>query len=108
MTAQKRESTLLETPIAVSAFSGDTLSAASIRDIRDLQVLVPSYNVTQSQSSFQTDAWNSRGNIFLKLVFCAAKPPSSPIQRFNDASLASNFAHVDDYIAFPGQIFTLW
>jgi outer membrane receptor protein involved in Fe transport len=54
VTAQKREKTLLDTPIAVSAFSGETLSQSGVRDIRDLQVLAPSYNVTSSQSAFQT------------------------------------------------------
>lgn len=54
VTAQKREKTLLDTPIAISAFSGDTLEASGIHDIRDLQVLAPSFNLTQSQSSFQT------------------------------------------------------
>ena len=54
VTAQKREKTLLETPVAISAFSADTLERSSVRDIRDLQSLVPSFNLTQSQSSFQT------------------------------------------------------
>lgn len=56
VTAQKREKTLLETPIAVSAFSGETLTETGVRDILDLQVLVPSYNVTTSQSAFQSVA----------------------------------------------------
>ncbi len=60
VTSQKREKTLLETPIAISVFSGDTLAAFNIRDIRDLQTLVPSYNLTQSQTSFQTTV-NIRG-----------------------------------------------
>lgn len=54
VTAQKREKTLLETPVAISAFSGDTLEQSSVRDIRDLQTLVPAFNLTQSQTSFQT------------------------------------------------------
>ena len=47
VTAQKRESTLQDTPIAMSAVDSETLSDSTIRDTRDLQVLVPSLSVPQ-------------------------------------------------------------
>lgn len=56
VTAQKREKGLIDTPVAVSALGAETLEQTGIRDLRDLQVLVPSYNVTTSQSAFQSVA----------------------------------------------------
>jgi outer membrane receptor protein involved in Fe transport len=47
VTAQKRESTLQDTPIAVSAVTADSLDDTQVRDVRDLVVLVPSLNVAQ-------------------------------------------------------------
>jgi iron complex outermembrane receptor protein len=54
VTASKRETTLQETPIAVSVTSGETIEQAQIRDIADLQSLVPSLRVSQLQSAFAT------------------------------------------------------
>ncbi|MBI3677573.1 MAG: TonB-dependent receptor [Proteobacteria bacterium] len=42
VTAQKREQDIQSVPIAVSAFSGETLKAAEVRDIQDLQLVSPS------------------------------------------------------------------
>jgi len=47
VTAQKRESTLQDTPIAMNAVSGETLSDSTIRNAQDLQALVPSLSVPQ-------------------------------------------------------------
>lgn len=47
VTAQKRESTLQDTPIAMSAVGGETLSDSTIRNAQDLQALVPSLSVPQ-------------------------------------------------------------
>lgn len=60
VTAQKREATLLETPIAVSAVGGAEIERAQARDIRDLQTLVPSLQVNTFNSSTDT-AFSIRG-----------------------------------------------
>ena len=54
VTATKREQTLQEVPVAVSVTTAEQIERAQIRDIKDLQSLVPSLRVTQSQSSFAT------------------------------------------------------
>jgi len=54
VTAQKREATLQETPIAVSAIGGETMGLAQLRDLRDLQVLVPALQLTQRASASNT------------------------------------------------------
>lgn len=54
VTASKRETTLLDTPIAVSVVSGKTIQDAQIRDLLDLQTVVPSLRVSQNQSSANT------------------------------------------------------
>ncbi|MFN3473883.1 MAG: TonB-dependent receptor [Blastomonas sp.] len=55
VTASKRETTLQETPIAVSVTSGETIEDAQVRDLIDLQTLVPSLRVSQLQSSANTN-----------------------------------------------------
>lgn len=55
VTASKRETTLQETPIAVSVTSAETIEQAEIRDLLDLQTLVPSLRVSQLQSSANTN-----------------------------------------------------
>ena len=54
VTASKREQTLQDTPIAVSVTSGEVLERAQIRDVLDLQTVVPSLRVEQQQSSSST------------------------------------------------------
>ncbi len=54
VTAQKREATLQETPIAVSAVTGRALEQAQIRDTRDMQFLVPSLQVAKRASASNT------------------------------------------------------
>ena len=55
VTATKREATLLDTPVAVSVTSGETIQQAQIRDLKDLQSVVPSLRVNQLQSSANTN-----------------------------------------------------
>ena len=55
VTATKRETTLLDTPISVSVTTAETLQQAEIRDLRDLQTVVPSLRVNQLQSSANTN-----------------------------------------------------
>lgn len=55
VTASKRETTLQETPIAVSVTSAEQIEDAQVRDLLDLQTLVPSLRVNQLQSSANTN-----------------------------------------------------
>jgi iron complex outermembrane recepter protein len=55
VTATKRETTLQETPVAVSVTSAAAIERAQVRDLKDLQTLVPSLRVSQLQSSASTD-----------------------------------------------------
>jgi iron complex outermembrane recepter protein len=55
VTATKREQTLQDVPVAVSVTSADQIERAQVRDLKDLQTLVPSLRVSQLQSSASTD-----------------------------------------------------
>jgi len=55
VTATKREQTLQDTPVAVSVTTAETLERGQIRDLRDLQTVVPSLSVGQRQSSANTN-----------------------------------------------------
>lgn len=55
VTATKRAQTLQDTPIAVSVTSAKTIEQAQIRDLIDLQTVVPSLRVSQNQNSGQTN-----------------------------------------------------
>lgn len=55
VTATKREQTLQDVPVAVSVTSGEAIERAQIRDLQDLQTIVPSLRVTQLQSSANTN-----------------------------------------------------
>ena len=55
VTATKREQTLQEIPVAVSVTTAETLERENIRDLRDLQTVVPSLRVSQLQSSANTN-----------------------------------------------------
>ena len=62
VTARKREESLQETPIAVSALNSDTLSELGMTDISDLRKVVP--NVDMYDGNGTTGA----GNIFIRGV----------------------------------------
>ena len=53
VTAQKRESSLQETPLAISAFSGDQMEDRGIDDISNLQSYVPNLHVGSEQDGFK-------------------------------------------------------
>ncbi len=55
VTASKRTATLQDTPISVSVTSKAAIEQAQIRDLKDLQTLVPSLRVNQLQSSANTN-----------------------------------------------------
>ena len=54
VTATKRAQTLQDTPVAVTVTTAATIEQAQIRDINDLQSVVPSLRVSQLQSAFAT------------------------------------------------------
>lgn len=54
VTASRRAQTLQQTPIAVSVTTGATIEQAQIRDLIDLQSVVPSLRVNQNQNSGAT------------------------------------------------------
>ncbi|MCJ2178158.1 TonB-dependent receptor [Novosphingobium sp. 2580] len=55
VTATKREQTLQDVPVAVTVTTGATIEQAQIRDLKDLQSVVPSLRVNQLQSSANTN-----------------------------------------------------
>ena len=56
VTAQKREEQLQDVPVVVTALSEQILQDTGVRDVKDLQVLVPGLTVTSTQSEAQTVA----------------------------------------------------
>jgi iron complex outermembrane recepter protein len=56
VTAQKREEALQDVPVVVTALSEETLRDTGVRDIKDLQVLVPGLIVTSTQNEAITTA----------------------------------------------------
>jgi outer membrane receptor protein involved in Fe transport len=55
VTASKRAQTLQDTPISVAVTSGEAIERSQVRDLNDLQTLVPSLKVNQLQSSANTN-----------------------------------------------------
>ena len=60
VTAQKREQNLQDVPVSVSAFTGDQLKEAVIKDVYDLQSNTPGLRVSQSQNN-NSASFNIRG-----------------------------------------------
>jgi iron complex outermembrane receptor protein len=56
VTAQKREEPLQDVPIVVNVLDEQLLQDTGVRDIKDMQVLVPGLTVTSTQSAAQTTA----------------------------------------------------
>jgi iron complex outermembrane recepter protein len=75
VTAQKREQTLMEIPVSVSAFSGDFITKANVGDIRGLVDLTPGFN-GKTEDSF-IDALAIRG--IVTNDFGIGGDPSIPI-----------------------------
>ena len=55
VTGTKREQTLQDTPVAISVVGAEDIQRAEIQDLSDLQTLVPSLAIRQSQSSSNTN-----------------------------------------------------
>jgi iron complex outermembrane receptor protein len=62
VTARKREESLQEIPIAVSAFSGDTLEELGMRDISDLRKVAPNVDL------YDGNGTGGAGNVFIRGV----------------------------------------
>jgi iron complex outermembrane recepter protein len=56
VTAQKREEALQDVPVSVTALNEQILQDTGVRDVKDLQTLVPGLTVTSTQSEAQTTA----------------------------------------------------
>ncbi|MDO1558061.1 TonB-dependent receptor [Brevundimonas sp. 2R-24] len=56
VTAQKREQSLQDVPIVVTALSGEMLEDAGVHDIKDLQILTPGLTVTSTTTEASTTA----------------------------------------------------
>jgi iron complex outermembrane receptor protein len=56
VTATKREQSIYEVPIAVSAFEGDKLAQQGIVDIVDIGKFVPNLNITQFSAGHTSSA----------------------------------------------------
>jgi outer membrane receptor protein involved in Fe transport len=56
VTAQRREQSLQDVPVVVTAVSEQTLEDAGVRDIKDLQIVVPGLTVTSTSSETSTTA----------------------------------------------------
>ncbi len=56
VTAQKREEALQDVPISITALPQQLLQDTGVRDVKDLQILVPGLTVTSTQSEAQTTA----------------------------------------------------
>lgn len=56
VTAQKREELMQDVPIAITALPEQLLLDTGVRDVKDLQLLVPGLTVTSTQSEAQTTA----------------------------------------------------
>jgi iron complex outermembrane receptor protein len=61
VTAQKREQSIYEVPVAISAFQGDKLAQQGIVDIIDIGKFVPNLNITQFSAGH-----NSSSNPFIR------------------------------------------
>ncbi|MGV8940256.1 MAG: TonB-dependent receptor [Lysobacter sp.] len=56
VTAQKREEALQDVPIVINVLDQQLLQDTGVRDVKDMQVLVPGLTVTSTQSAAQTTA----------------------------------------------------
>ena len=59
VTAQKREQSAADVPVAISAFSGESLETLGLTDTRELTALVPGF--TLAKSSANTPVYTLRG-----------------------------------------------
>lgn len=63
VTAQKREQSLQDTPIAIAAFDGNAIEQRGITDINDIGVMVPNVKMTPSPSNSTATTIAIRGSV---------------------------------------------
>ncbi|MCJ2187818.1 TonB-dependent receptor [Novosphingobium beihaiensis] len=110
VTATKREQTLQDVPVAVTVTTGQTIEDAQIRDLKDLQSVVPSLRVNQLQSSANTNFY-IRG--FGNGANNAGIEPSvglfiDGVYRSRSASMISDFPDVERIEVLRGPQSTLF
>ena len=82
VTARRREESLIDTPISVSALGGDQLQQLGVSDVQTLQYHTPSLSITSSQSQRNTVAFALRGQ------------RTQETQLFSDPPVGTYFAEV--------------
>lgn len=110
VTATKREQTLQDVPVAVTVTTSKTIEEAQIRDLQDLQSVVPSLRVNQLQSSANTNFY-IRG--FGNGANNAGIEPSvglfiDGVYRSRSASMIADFPDVDRIEVLRGPQSTLF
>ncbi len=81
VTAQKREENVRDVPIAISAFSGETLTNLGVTDTRDLARLVPGFNANESGRN--TTLFTLRGVGFADTTYTATNTVGTYIDEVN-------------------------
>lgn len=94
VTAQKREQSLRDVPIAISAFSGDRLSELDVVDTRDLQRLVPGFNANESGRG--STLFTLRGVGFTDTTYTATSTVGTYVDEINiPYSVMTRGANID-------------
>ena len=94
VTAQKREESINEVPIAISAFSGEQLNALGVTDTRDLSTLVPGF--TYADSGYATPIYTLRGIGFNDATYNATSTVGLYVDEINlPYSVMSKGANLD-------------
>jgi outer membrane receptor protein involved in Fe transport len=94
VTAQKREESINEVPIAISAFSGEQLDALGVTDTRNLSTLVPGF--TYADSGYATPIYTLRGIGFNDATYNATSTVGIYVDEVNlPYSVMSKGANLD-------------
>ncbi|WP_438952554.1 TonB-dependent receptor plug domain-containing protein [Porticoccus sp.] len=89
VTAQKRSESLQDVPVAVNAFSSDTIQEAGINDTSDLAVMTPSLNANANSSPFTTRLTiRGIGAARTPMRVLSVSSPSGPIWNNSKAMLS--------------------
>lgn len=82
VTARRREESIQDVPISVSAISGEQLQKSGVSDVQGLQYRTPSLSITSAQSQRNTVAFSLRGQ------------RTQETQLFTDPPVGTYFAEV--------------
>ncbi|GLS98646.1 TonB-dependent receptor [Sphingobium jiangsuense] len=82
VTARRREESIQDVPISVSAISGEQLQKSGVTDVQGLQYRTPSLSITSAQSQRNTVAFSLRGQ------------RTQETQLFTDPPVGTYFAEV--------------